>query len=65
MDNRTEVEAVRLAHHELSLALEGALAGSELLKKSVTASFSEDAYVIDCELYVIEDIAVAAEFEAE
>ncbi len=61
--NRTETEAVKLAYAELSLAVNDALRGAELLKKTVTAGFSDQSYVIECELYCIEDIATVAEFE--
>lgn len=62
---RDELEAVRLAYAELALRTEDALSEAELVKKTVSAGFKEGAYVIECELGCIENIAAEADFETE
>lgn len=61
----SETEAVREAYNRLKTETAAALADGELLKKNVTAHFTEDAYVIRCTLYCIHNIAVTSEFEIE
>lgn len=62
---RSETEAVKLAYYELLLETQDLLRSAELLKKTVKADFRDEAYVIDCELYCIENIAKEIEIETE
>ncbi|NLK40197.1 MAG: sporulation protein YqfD [Clostridiales bacterium] len=59
----SETEAVREAYNRLKTETTAALGDGELLKKTVTANFTEDAYIITCTLYCIQNIAVTSEFE--
>ena len=61
--NRTETEAVKLAYATLALRMEEALSDAELVKKTLSARFEGGAYVVECELVLVENIAKEASFE--
>ena len=62
---RNETEAVKLAHRKLALMLEEETSSLELLRKDINGYFTDSSYVLECELYVIEDIARVSEFDTE
>jgi len=59
----SETEAVREAYNRLKTETGKALRDAELLKRTISAEFRENSYVIKCSLYCIEDIASTVEFE--
>ena len=62
---RTETEAVKLAFAELSLKTEEVLADAELVKRSVAAHFEDEAFIIDCDMVLTQNIVKEAKFETE
>ena len=62
---RTPEEAERLADYKLSCELASLARGGELLRKSRTSRVSETAYIIDCHIELIENIAERREIKIE
>ncbi len=63
--SRTETEAVKLAYATLALCIEEVTSDAQLIKKTLSANFCGEAYVIECELVLIENIAVESSFDIE
>lgn len=53
----TQTEAAELAIAALNEKVKEELAGSQLLSRTQSAYFTEDSFVIDCELYMLKNIA--------
>ncbi|NLW74188.1 MAG: sporulation protein YqfD [Clostridiales bacterium] len=61
---RSAEEAAGLAYDELDRQIaELTRAGTQLLRKNISWSLTEDSYCLDCSLTVIENIALTCEFE--
>ncbi len=61
----TAAEAAEMAAGEMNRRVKERLTDAVLLEKTVTSRLAEDRYVLECELYLIEDIAVSVPFEVE
>lgn len=61
----TEKEAVAIGMAELRQRLDEALADAELLEKTVSAGFTDGVYRIECQLYVLTDIACTQEISVD
>lgn len=62
---RTQEEAERLADYKLSCELASLARDTELLGKSKTSHLTETAYIIDCHIQLIENIAERREIKIE
>ncbi len=58
----TKEEADDKAFSELRAQMDSSLKDAELINKTVTTSFDENGFYIDCELYCLENIAKIQEF---
>ena len=55
-------EASDLAYAELTSQLENALLNAELISKSLSTSYDDDYFYLNCKIYCLEDIAEEKEF---
>jgi len=63
---RTQSEAIELAYDKLNYMIdELAEDGASLLRKNISGFFSEESYLLECEVTLIENIAQISEFEVE
>lgn len=60
---RSPQEALELAYAELDTRLSDFSEPSQLLKKEIQTTLTEDTLILDCTVYCIENIAVQSEFE--
>lgn len=61
---RSEIDAIDAAYLELDEKIDEIISeGATLLKKNITGYLCDDAYILDCELTLIENIAEIIEFE--
>ena len=58
----TKDEAIDRAFSSLRAQLDNLLKNAELISKTVTTSYDENGFYIDCELYCLENIAKIQEF---
>lgn len=63
MATRTPAEAEELAYLELARQIGEIPGGAELIRKTITTRLTDEAFVLDCTLVCIEDIAVQRPFD--
>ena len=63
MATRTPAEAEELAYLELARQIGELPGGAELIRKTITTRLTDEAFVLDCTLVCIEDIAVQRPFD--
>ena len=62
---RTPDETLDLAYSELAQSLSELSSEIQILRKDLSTAISDDALILTCHLYCLEDIAEQIEFEAE
>ncbi len=62
-EQRTEEEASDLAYASLEHALSSLSSDAQLLRKSIVPTLTEDAFILECTVVCIEDIAQQLDFE--
>ena len=62
---RDHAQAEALAYYELERRIASSLADAELLRKTITVTVTEDAFVLNCSVQCLEDIAEVLEFSVD
>ena len=60
---RTPEAALELAYEQLARELGGFSDDTQLLRKDIRTTLTDDALILDCTVLCIENIAVQSEFE--